>query len=349
MQRIPAVGLRKLLCQGRRATQRLPRAPTDDARLRFFDQDWASPFRRAETRRGRVVFLDGRELANALASVLATALDTSRFDQKERDVRAASRAPKRALAPATPSPSSHTSLTRTRAALLPGRDPPPSARGSEVSPARSPPRVRPRKRKPRDWTKASPPCATCCSRTDPRRTARSMSPLFGGSRQKGFTHLEPDRPERVSDRGTTHGGRRARAREDASDAFFFAPSPRRRRHRLVDARLAELRLADETWRRVAFRIARARETRGGTRSPRRRAKSSGGSPPRCRRRRTKRQLSRRRNARRFSLNAISKATESPLRIGKSNVAPIPAADTRSTLFRALSYARKVFAEPPRRV
>ena len=80
VQRNPAASFRSLL--GRGVTQRLPRAPTDDARLRLFEQDRASAFRQAATRRGRVVTLDGGGLANFLASVLANALDTCCFDKK---------------------------------------------------------------------------------------------------------------------------------------------------------------------------------------------------------------------------------------------------------------------------
>lgn len=162
---------------------------------------------------------------------------------------------------------------------------------------------------------------------------------------------------------------RSRSRRRVGCVFLrtFSPStPRRPRRRAWPSS------GSRTRRGAAWRSgSRAREARGGTRSPRRRAKSSGGSPPRCRRRRTKRRLSRRgKNARgvgtrapprraslttrRFSLTAgpAGGATESPLRIDrKSNVAPIPAVDTRSTLFRALSSRKKkVFAlSPPRRV
>jgi len=196
----------------------------------------------------------------------------------------------------------------------------------------------------------------------------SLSPPFRWVTTKGV-HQPRARSTRARLRSRHHAWRtaarsRSRRRVGFRCVFLrvFSPStPRRPRRRAWPSS------GSRTRRGAAWRSgSRAREARGGTRSPRRRAKSSGGSPPRCRRRRTKRRLSRRgKNARgvgtrapprraslttrRFSLTAgpAGRATESPLRIDrKSNVAPIPAVDTQSTLFRALS-SRKVFAEPPR--
>ena len=197
-------------------------------------------------------------------------------------------------------------------------------------------------------------------------TTKGVHPPFGVHPQKGFTRSTRARlRSRHHAPGTTARSRsRRRVKEKRVFLRTFSPStrptPRRPRRRAWPSS------GSRTRRGAAWRSgSRAREARGGTRSPRRRAKSSGGSPPRCRRRRTKRRLSRRgKNARgvgtrapprraslttrRFSLTAgRGGATESPLRIDrKSNVAPIPAVDTQSTLFRALS-SRKVFAEPPR--
>ena len=191
--------------------------------------------------------------------------------KKERDVRAASRAPKRALAPATPSPSSHTPLTRTRAALLPGRDPPPSARGSEVSPARSPPSGSAEKKKAakaldegiaavRNLLFEDGPKTYCAVDEPP-----SFFPV--GHDKRGSPTSSPIDPSaspieapRVAD-----GGALALAKTRQGKTRFSShllPVDEADAATASSTRLAELRLADETWRRVAFRIARAGGTRG---------------------------------------------------------------------------------------
>lgn len=182
--------------------------------------------------------------------------------KKERDVRAASRAPKRALAPATPSPSSHTSLTRTRAALLPGRDPPPSARGSEVSPARSPPSGSAEKKKAARLDEGVAAVRNLLFEDGPKTYCAVDEPPFSvGHDKKGSPTSSPIDPSASP----------IEAPRTADGALALAKTRRMRfssRLLPVDAaiasstRLAELRLADETWRRVAFRIARARDTRG---------------------------------------------------------------------------------------
>ena len=182
--------------------------------------------------------------------------------KKERDVRAASRAPKRALAPATPSPSSHTSLTRTRAALLPGRDPPPSARGSEVSPARSPPSGSAEKKKAARLDEGVAAVRNLLFEDGPKTYCAVDEPPFSvGHDKRGSPTSSPIDPSASP----------IEAQRTADGALALGKTRRMRfsSHLLpVDAatasstRLAELRLADETWRRVAFRIARAGGTRG---------------------------------------------------------------------------------------
>ena len=182
--------------------------------------------------------------------------------KKERDVRAASRAPKRALAPATPSPSSHTSLTRTRAALLPGRDPPPSARGSEVSPARSPPSGSAEKKKAARLDEGIAAVRNLLFEDGPKTYCAVDEPPFSvGHDKRGSPTSSPIDPS----------ASQIEAQRTADGALALGKTRRMRfsSHLLpVDAatasstRLAELRLADETWRRVAFRIARAGGTRG---------------------------------------------------------------------------------------
>ena len=182
--------------------------------------------------------------------------------KKERDVRAASRAPKRALAPGTPSPSSHTPLTRTRAALLPGRDPPPSARGSEVSPARSPPSGSAEKKKAARLDEGVPAVRNLLFEDGPKTYCAVDEPPFSvGHDKRGSPTSSPIDPSASP----------IEAPRTADGALALAKTRRMRfsSHLLpVDAatasstRLAELRLADETWRRVAFRIARAGGTRG---------------------------------------------------------------------------------------
>ena len=182
--------------------------------------------------------------------------------KKERDVRAASRAPKRALAPATPSPSSHTPLTRTRAALLPGRDPPPSARGSEVSPARSPPSGSAEKKKAARLDEGIAAVRNLLFEDGPKTYCAVDEPPFSvGHDKRGSPTSSPIDPSASP----------IEAQRTADGALALGKTRRMRfsSHLLpVDAatasstRLAELRLADETWRRVAFRIARAGGTRG---------------------------------------------------------------------------------------
>ena len=182
--------------------------------------------------------------------------------KKERDVRAASRAPKRALAPATPSPSSHTPLTRTRAALLPGRDPPPSARGSEVSPAQSPPSGSAEKKKAARLDEGVAAVRNLLFEDGPKTYCAVDEPPFSvGHDKRGSPTSSPIDPS----------ASQIEAQRTADGALALGKTRRMRfsSHLLpVDAatasstRLAELRLADETWRRVAFRIARAGGTRG---------------------------------------------------------------------------------------
>ena len=190
--------------------------------------------------------------------------------KKERDVRAASRAPKRALAPATPSPSSHTPLTRTRAALLPGRDPPPSARGSEVSPARSPPSGSAEKKKAARLDEGIAAVRNLLFEDGPKTYCAVDEPPFFfpvGHDKRGSPTSSPIDPSaspieapRVAD-----GGALALAKTSQGKTRFSShllPVDEADAAMASSTRLAELRLADETWRRVAFRIARAGGTRG---------------------------------------------------------------------------------------
>ena len=191
--------------------------------------------------------------------------------KKERDVRAASRAPKRALAPATPSPSSHTPLTRTRAALLPGRDPPPSARGSEVSPARSPPSGSAEKKKAAKALDEGIAAVRNLLFEDGPKTycAVDEPPFFFpvGHDKRGSPTSSPIDPSAspIEAPRTRHHGALALAKTRQGKTRFSShllPVDEADAAMASSTRLAELRLADETWRRVAFRIARAGGTRG---------------------------------------------------------------------------------------
>ena len=191
--------------------------------------------------------------------------------KKERDVRAASRAPKRALAPATPSPSSHTPLTRTRAALLPGRDPPPSARGSEVSPARSPPSGSAEKKKAAKALDEGIAAVRNLLFEDGPKTycAVDEPPFSVGHDKRGSPTSSPIDPSaspieapRVADGGALAFAKTRRIPMRFSFSSRLLPVDEADAATASSTRLAELRLADETWRRVAFRIARAGGTRG---------------------------------------------------------------------------------------
>jgi len=181
------------------------------------------------------------------------------------DVRAASRVPKPALAPATPSPTSHAPSTRPRAPVPPGRDPPKSARGSPTPSRRSTPartsasaetknasfsRVREGVTAVRNLLFEEGPKTYCavdapfCVSAGHQRVSPTPSPI------------DPIDPIEASS-----------APDDALALALRIPADPRR---VVDAstlsssspRLAELRLADETWRRVALRIARTGGERG---------------------------------------------------------------------------------------
>lgn len=188
--------------------------------------------------------------------------------KKERDVRAASRAPKRALAPATPSPSSHTPLTRTRAALLPGRDPPPSARGSEVSPARSPPSGSAEKKKAARLDEGIAAVRNLLFEDGPKTYCAVDEPPFSvGHDKRGSPTSSPIDPSAspIEAPRTRHHGALALAKTRQGKTRFSShllPVDEADAAMASSTRLAELRLADETWRRVAFRIARAGGTRG---------------------------------------------------------------------------------------
>ena len=198
-----------------------------------------------------------RTSSQASSRTLSTPVASIKKDRC-RDVRATSRASKRALAPATPSPTCHAPIDRTRAALPPGRDPPPSARVSEVSPARPPPWGSAEKKKAARLDEGVAAVRNLLFDEGPKTYCAVEEP-----------HVSAERGQRSPDPSPVDPIDSIEAPPAPDRALALAPRPPFSSDRLpVDAsiasstRLTELRLADETWRRLAFRIARTGGTHG---------------------------------------------------------------------------------------
>ena len=199
-----------------------------------------------------------RTSSQASSRTRSTPVASTRKD-RSRDVReSAGRASKQALGPATPSPSSYAPLTRTRVALLSGRESLPSVRSAEVSPALPPPSASAENKKATRLDEGVAAVRNLLFEEGPKTYCAVEEPSVSEGRGERSPHSS--RVDAIDSIG-------APSAPDGA-LVLASPAPSSSDRLAVDAsiasrtRPAELRLADATWRRLAFRIARTGGARG---------------------------------------------------------------------------------------